>query len=210
MDAISRTLYRVWISKQRLLEWTSSSQLERNKGKSRPVILGYGGGYSLIILFAIGAALQPQPSFMWAGLALSLFWMLAPLAISWLDKPVVQDEVVLDSTAKEQLRLLAKQIWAFYEDFAGPQDHFLPPDNVQIEPSNGIAHRTSPTNIGFLLTAALAAREFGFINTSELVERLDQTVSTVERLSEDLHNLQRHSSSATVPQMFQPWIQVIL
>ena len=58
---------------------------------------------------------------------------------------------------------MAKQIWAFYEDYAGPEDHFLPPDNVQIDPFNGVAHRTSPTNIGFLLTAAVAAREFGFI-----------------------------------------------
>ena len=103
---------------------------------------------------------------------------------------------------EEQLRGLAKQIWAFYEDYAGPEDHFLPPDNVQIEPFNGVAHRTSPTNIGFLLTAAVAAREFGFISTPELVERLDRTVSTIERMTKwngHLYNWYDTISLETLP-----------
>ena len=32
--------------------------------------------------------------------------------------------------------------------FVGPEDHALPPDNVQLVPGPTVAHRTSPTNIG--------------------------------------------------------------
>ncbi|BBH22331.1 glycosyl transferase [Paenibacillus baekrokdamisoli] len=202
LDAIGRTLYRLWISKRQLLEWTSSSQFERNKGSNRPALLGNSGGYALIVLFALVTILQPQLSLMWAGLVLSLFWALAPIAVRWLDKPIMQEEEELEPAEKEQLRGLAEQIWAFYEDFSGAKDNYLPPDNVQIEPSKGIAHRTSPTNIGFLLTAVLAAREFGFINTREFVERLDRTVSTVERMDKwngHLYNWYDTVSLAVLP-----------
>ncbi|NBD23145.1 GH36-type glycosyl hydrolase domain-containing protein [Paenibacillus glycinis] len=183
LDAIVKTLYRMAFSKRRMLEWTSFSQTERTQGQARrSTILGAGGGYSLIVLFAAATVLQPLGGLMWFGLALCLFWALAPLAVRWLDQPAVEVERPLEAADAEQLRGLAKEIWQFYEDYAGREDHFLPPDNVQVEPANGVAHRTSPTNIGFLLTAAVAARELEFITTPVLVERLERTVEVVERM----------------------------
>jgi cyclic beta-1,2-glucan synthetase len=183
LDAIGKTIYRLSISKRRMLEWTSSSHIERsNRGNQHALLLGARGGYGLIILFAVAAAMRQEPGLRWMGFTLSLIWALAPLAVRWLDQPVTCEELLLTPVEEDELRVLAKQIWAFYEDYAGPKDHFLPPDNVQIDPPNGVAHRTSPTNIGFLLTAALAARDFGFIDTPELVERVERTVGTVERL----------------------------
>jgi cyclic beta-1,2-glucan synthetase len=183
LDALSKTLYRLFISKRRLLEWTSSSHIERsNSGDHHTVLLGARSGYIWILLFAVAAAMQQAQGLRWMGFTLCLVWAIAPLAVRWLDQPMARDEQLFAAAEEEQLRVLAKQIWAFYEDFAGPKDHFLPPDNVQIDPPNGVAHRTSPTNIGFLLTSTLAARDFGFIDTPELVERLGYTISTVERL----------------------------
>ena len=40
----------------------------------------------------------------------------------------------------------------------------LPPDNFQEQPPVGVAHRTSPTNIGLALLANLAAHDFGYID----------------------------------------------
>ncbi|MBM7566291.1 GH36-type glycosyl hydrolase domain-containing protein [Paenibacillus sacheonensis] len=183
LNAIVKTVYRVAFSKRRMLEWTSFSQTERSQSMARrSTILGAGGGYALIVLFAAAAVLQPIAGLLWFGLALCLFWALAPLAVRWLDQPVFEADRPLEAADAEQLRGLAKEIWQFYEDFAGKEDHFLPPDNVQIEPSNGVAHRTSPTNIGFLLTAAVAARELDFITTPVLVERLERTVGVIERM----------------------------
>ncbi|MFL6556154.1 MAG: glucoamylase family protein, partial [Bacillus sp. (in: firmicutes)] len=71
---------------------------------------------------------------------------------------------------------------SFYEDFVTEKENWLPPDNVQIEPSNGVAHRTSPTNIGMYLTCALAARDFSFIDTPGLILRLERTLETLERM----------------------------
>lgn len=183
LDAIAKSIYRLFISKRRLLEWTSSSHVERsNRGNHHVTLLGARGGYAFILLFALAAVMQERPALGWTGLALSLIWASAPFAVLWLDKPIPSEEERLTLAEKEKLRTLAKEIWTFYEDFAGPEDHFLPPDNVQTDPPNGVAHRTSPTNIGFLLTSALAAREFGFIDTPELVKHVERTIGTVERL----------------------------
>lgn len=183
LDAIVKTLYRMFISKRRLLEWTSFSHTERSQGKRRGrSLLGMGGGYLLIVVFLAATVSTRQGGLLAFGCALCFVWALAPLAVRWLDRPIAKETRPLAAEDAEQMRALAGQIWRFYEDYAGSEDHYLPPDNVQIDPPNGVAHRTSPTNIGFLLTAALSARELGFITTPALVERLNRTVTTIERM----------------------------
>ncbi|MBF7083236.1 glycosyl transferase family 36 [Desulfallas sp. Bu1-1] len=183
IDAIARALYRLFISKRHLLEWVSAAEVERrNRAGRHPALLGMCGGYALVFLFALAAASSTVPALKWTGLALCAVWAFAPLAIRWLDRPVERPERPLSAAEEEELRKLSGQIWAFFEDFVTAKDNWLPPDNVQIDPPKGIAHRTSPTNIGLYLACALAARDFGFIDTPGLIERLERTLKTVERL----------------------------
>lgn len=183
LDAIARTLYRLFVSKRHLLEWVSAAEVERRKRGGRyPALLGMYGGYALVFLFVLAAAASTVPALQWTGLVLCAIWAVAPLVVRWLDRPVQQPERPLTAAEEAELRKLSEQIWAFFEDYVTETDHWLPPDNVQIDPPNGIAHRTSPTNIGLYLACALAARDFGFIDTPGLIERLERTISTVERL----------------------------
>jgi len=62
------------------------------------------------------------------------------------------------------------------------QDHWLPPDNVQQNPSLVVAPRTSPTNIGFALLADLAAHDFGYCSASRLLDRTQKTLGTLSRM----------------------------
>ena len=77
---------------------------------------------------------------------------------------------------------MAHKTWRYFETFIGPEDHALPPDNVQLVPELTVAHRTSPTNIGMALLATLAAHDFGFIDTDDLADRIEATLTTVESL----------------------------
>jgi cyclic beta-1,2-glucan synthetase len=89
------------------------------------------------------------------------------------------------------LRLTARRTWRFFETFVGPEDHALPPDNFQDDPTPVVAHRTSPTNIGIYLLATVTARDFGWIGTFEMVERLEATLATIgslERFRGHLYN----------------------
>ena len=64
----------------------------------------------------------------------------------------------------------------------GEEDHFLPPDNYQEIPQGKVAHRTSPTNMGLLLLSTLAARDFGYLSVRRLLDRLEKTFATLEKL----------------------------
>ncbi|WML44711.1 GH36-type glycosyl hydrolase domain-containing protein [Neobacillus sp. PS3-40] len=183
LDGISRTLYRLLFSKRRLLEWVTAAEVDRKSNRNdAPLLYGMYRGYSLIILFLITSFLSGNLSLQITGFFLSALWASAPFIIQWLDQPSYIERTSFSNEETKELWNLSKQIWSFYEDYVTEQDNWLPPDNVQMQPPNGIAHRTSPTNIGLYLTCALAAKDFEFINTNGLIERLDRTLSTIERM----------------------------
>ena len=64
---------------------------------------------------------------------------------------------------RDYLEGVARDTWRLFERCVVPDDHHLPPDNLQIAPHDMVAHRTSPTNIGLYLLATACAREFGWI-----------------------------------------------
>ncbi|OAT79879.1 glycosyl transferase family 36 [Desulfotomaculum copahuensis] len=183
LDAIARTLYRLLVSKRHLLEWVSAAEVERrSRGGRHTALHGIYGGFTLVLAFAAAAMAVSVPGLRLTALALCVVWAAAPLVVRWLDRPLHPPGRPLPAADQEELRRLAERIWAFFEDHVTETDHWLPPDNVQIDPPNGVAHRTSPTNIGLYLAGALAARDLGFIGTPGLVDRLERTVGTLERL----------------------------
>jgi len=210
LDAITRTLYRLLVSKRHLLEWVSAAEVERRNRSGRyPVLLHMYGGYGLIFLFALFMFTLAQPSMEKVGLALCLLWAGAPLAIRWLNQPVESVEGHLATEEEKELNMLAGRIWAFFEDYVTEADNWLPPDNIQIEPPNGIAHRTSPTNIGLFLACILAARDFGFIDTPGLIERLERTISTVESLEKWRGHLYNWYDTVTLEPLPLPYVSTV-
>ena len=63
------------------------------------------------------------------------------------------------------------------------------PDNLQLKPYKGYAKRTSPTNIGLMLACFLSARDLGFITTEEMCRRINQSLSSIEKLDKYKGNL---------------------
>src|SRR6185295_6509289 len=70
--------------------------------------------------------------------------------------------------------------WAFFDAHVGAADNHLPPDNMQEHPVARVAHRTSPTNIGFALLSALTAHEFGYLTKRRLLARIEATLTTMQ------------------------------
>jgi hypothetical protein len=110
-------------------------------------------------------------------------WLASPLVAWWLSRPVVPRRLALGAEDAEQLRLIARRTWHYFERFVTATDHWLPPDNVQEAPEPRIAHRTSPTNIGMGLGLdAGPAHDLGYLDTGELADRTESTLATVEAL----------------------------
>ncbi|MCY0901364.1 MAG: glycosyl transferase family 36 [Firmicutes bacterium] len=184
LDAIVRTLWRLGVSRKHLLEWAHSARVDRQfSGRRRPRLVFARLGYALLALTALAILTARTTGDPTAGLLFCVFWAFAPAYARLLDRPVLASEPRLSDRDRTYTRDIAKQIWAFYETYATAADHYLPPDNVQVEGDIGPAPRTSPTNIGLLLAATVAARDFDFIDASGMIDRLDRTVGTVERLA---------------------------
>jgi hypothetical protein len=73
-------------------------------------------------------------------------------------------------------------MWDYFDNLVNPENNFLPPDNFQEDPYNGVAYRTSPTNIGLSMLCMLSAFDFSFIDKDTLFDRLDKTLSTIEKM----------------------------
>ncbi|QRY77746.1 glycosyl transferase [Pseudomonas sp. PDNC002] len=183
VDAILRTLWRMYVSRRNLLEWTTAAQSAR---KPRPGWLGsyrqMTGGTALAAVAAVaGLALQPAN---WPLiLPLTLLWLSAPLLAFYSSKPTQPPRrLALHADDSDALRLCARRTWRFFETFVTPADNLLPPDNFQEQPKAVLAHRTSPTNIGLYLLSAVAARDFGWAGGLETLERLEGTLAVLEKL----------------------------
>jgi len=116
-----------------------------------------------------------------------------------ISQPLARREAKLTADQVFFLRKITRKTWGYFETFVGPEDHWLPPDNYQEYRSVGIAHRTSPTNMGLALLANLSAYDFGYIPIGVLIERTKNTLSTMAVLEKyhghfynwyDTHSLQ--------------------
>lgn len=116
----------------------------------------------------------------WGGL-LGLIWLVSPLVIAWLDRTIAEKPVIRE---KERGYLLyeAAQIWRYFEEYLTPENHYLPPDNVQQFPIQETAERTSPTNIGMALLSCLAAWELELTEETDALQLLQGMMDTMERL----------------------------
>src|SRR4029077_960069 len=109
-------------------------------------------------------------------------WVAAPFIAYALSRPAPTRRAELGDADREFLKEVARKTWGYFSTFATAEHHFLPPDNVQMNPEIIVANRTSPTNIGIALLATLAAYDFEFIPVDELIERTDATLTTIDRL----------------------------
>ena len=205
--AILVTLVRLAITRRRLLEWETAAAssargaaLERGTGP-RSFLLAMAAspaialaGLLLVLAWRPGASLAAAP--------LLALWAVAPLIAYRLSQPMAGRDVALGPEDRHFLLGVARTTWKYFEAFMGPDDHFLPADNVQEGPNATIAHRTSPTNIGMALLSTLAAHDLGFIPTGELIERIDSTLTTMEgleRIEGHLYNWYDTASLAPLP-----------
>ena len=184
LDAIGRTLWRLFVSGKHLLQWTAAGEVEAAlaRGGSRGRVWRSLAPAPLIAL-SLGAAIAlARPDALPAAALVLLLWFLSPEIALQIgrDREVATES--LDADQEQFLRRLARRTWLFFETFVGPDDHWLPPDNLQEHPHRTLAHRTSPTNIGMALLSTVAAVDFGYLGLAELAVRLRNSLDTLDRL----------------------------
>ncbi len=182
LDAILRTVFRLFISRKKLLEWVTFAQTAYGRhGTRKELALQLGGSVSFAIAAMSSVVMGVRADLLIAWPFL-LLWAASPLMARWASiAPRVEPHLDIPRDDTLALRLAARQTWSFFEKFVNAEENHLPPDNFQETPKGEVAHRTSPTNIGLYLNVVLAARDFGWIGDLEAVDRLEATLVSLQK-----------------------------
>ena len=184
LDAILRTLWRMAITRKRLLEWAPSGN---ERGGASIIASVKAMWIAPVIATAAYIFLANQRSTVLLPAVLLLgLWFLAPVMAWWMGLPILVHRARLNPEQVVFLRKLARKTWGFFETFVTAEDHWLPPDNYQEQPLAVVAHRTSPTNMGLALLANLAAYDFGYIGAGELIERTSRALASMQTMERHL------------------------
>ena len=209
-DAIIRTIYRLFVSRQHLLEWRTASQAHKSGDND----LGsyYSMMYGAVVIGFVGLAIPVLADSTGAFVAFffALFWIGSP-AFAWLISRSAETEDRLRISASDihTLRTLARRTWHYFETFVTPEQHHLPPDNFQESPAPLVAPRTSPTNIGVYLLSTVSARDFGWISLSEAITRIDATMTTMESMPRSRGHLYNWYDTTTLKPLYPLYISAV-
>jgi cyclic beta-1,2-glucan synthetase len=184
LDAILSTFVRIMITRRNLLQWVPAARTNRLLGKSRLSgaeyqQLGVASFFSAGTGVLVGLV---NPSGFLTGLPVLLTWLVSPVIANRISRPLIDQVQPLSESQTRRLQSLARRTWLFFEQFIGPEDNWLPPDHFQESPLGQIAHRTSPTNIGLMLTSTLAAYDLGYIDLLNFSARFDATLDSLNKL----------------------------
>lgn len=186
LNAIFKTIYRKYISKKNLLEWTTSEEAEKISESNLfsyyssmwfSVFLGI---IIIVFSFLIGNRLNIILSII-AG----IMWIIAPIICFKISKEEKEENSInkLDEDEKKYVLSIAKDTWMFFKDTLNEKNNYLPPDNYQENRKEKLVDRTSSTNIGLAILSVISSYDLGFENLQDTINLLDKIITTIEKLS---------------------------
>ena len=135
VDAVVRTLFRLFIRRSHLLEWvTAAPSDDDSRFDQRGLPMQVTASLACAALVALAFAALGQRSWPIAVPFVAL-WVLSPLAGRWASRPPPEAGHLSVTPADAlALRLVARRTWSFFDRFVTAADHMLPPDNFQEGP----------------------------------------------------------------------------
>ena len=127
-------------------------------------------GLALLVWLIRPAALPVAAPFL-------AMWFTARFLSAWLNRAPRTGRRQLEQTDVEFLREAALRTWRYFQEWSSAETNWLIPDNVREDGKS--VPRLSPTNLGFLLDARIAAVHFGYLTIPEFAA---QTVNTLRSM----------------------------
>ena len=182
LKAIFVTIYRMYFSKKHLLEWVTAADAEKMLGKdlksyAREMIISPIIGLLLIL----STLLYNELSLIKVTLLFVLWWS-APIISYLISKVKSHEKIKIKESERAELLDISQKTWKFFDEYMIVENNFLPPDNYQEGRKKKITTHTSSTNIGLGLLAIISAHDLNFINTKEMIDKLECSIKTIEKL----------------------------
>ena len=205
VNAVVKSIYRLKISKQNLLEWTTSEEAEKQaitdlfpyfKSMKANVILGVIG---IILGIYFGKTVT---------LFLGVLWFIAPYVAWYISKNNVNMQSINEKD-KKYLVDIGNKTWKYFEENIDEYNNFLPPDNYQEDRKEKIANRTSPTNMGLGLLAVVSAYDLGYIGEEKCINLIEKMLFTIEKLPKWCGHLYNWYNTVTLEPLMPRYISTV-
>ena len=192
LKAIIKTIYRMTVTKEHLLEWTTAEEAEKNnkndlisvyKKMVTNVVFGTLG-FVISIINLCATTSEEYKTFYLYTLILTFIWILAPFFMWHISKPIKEQKAKekLNKEELEYIKNIAKKTWTYFSDLMNKENNYIPPDNFQESRREKVVHRTSSTNIGLGFMTIVCAYDMGFITLEKTVSMLENSLETVMKL----------------------------
>ncbi len=211
--SIVKTIYRMKITKQHLLEWTTAEEAEKKDKKDLKsmyknmlpnVILGVLG-IVLIEFFKIDILSQVLI------LIISLGWIFTPFIMWYISRDKEEKRQVdrLNKEEKEYVKNIAQSTWGYFAEYMNKENNFLPPDNFQESRKEKIVSRTSSTNIGLGILTIISAYDLKFISLEKAITSIENTMGTIENLDKWNGHLYNWYNTKTLKPLIPRYISTV-
>ena len=175
------TIYRVFRSKEHMLEWTTAEEAEK---LSKVDIKNYFkemwvNPLAGIILFVISLKNINIITFI-----ISALWIIGPAICYFISRDEKQEEKIkqLNKEEVQEVLSIGRKTWKYFEDYLNQENHFLISDNYQESRNKKIVDRTSSTNIGLSILSVISAYDLKFIELDKALFLLQNIIETIKKL----------------------------
>ncbi|WP_052447256.1 GH36-type glycosyl hydrolase domain-containing protein [Clostridium polynesiense] len=209
IDAVIRSLYRVFISRRKLLQWQTAEEAETSVKNSLISYIKTMWGASIIALIVLMLSMRYGRSTAWFIMPVCILWFLSPLSAYLISIELKEKKEEISSEDEKFLREISRKTYAYYEDFITEEENYLAPDNYQEEPYKGTAHRTSPTNIGMGLISSIAAYDLGYIGIGSVIEKTGRIIESIKSLDKFHGHLYNWYDTKTMKPLWPKYISTV-
>jgi len=201
IDAILRALVRVVLTRTKLLEWETAAEAEAASRRKATVdvYLAWTPAISAAMLLAVW---RFRPDALPFAAPILLLWALSRPISNWLNRRPSEGKSRLDKAEMQLMRESADRIWRFFHDWSSASTNWLIPDSVREDGSVDL--RLSPTNLGMLLNARIAAMHMGAMPLAEFVFQTRRTLDQIVRLPKHWGHLYNWYDIGTLEPL-EPW-----
>ena len=212
LKSIVTSLYRMYISKKNLLEWTTSEEAEK---LAKDDIFSY---YKIMYFNVIAGLIEIVSGLYFSSIIkilIGTLFITIPYVMCIISKSSNADDTSdiinkvnntgikkdligklkqkkdLDNKQKEYILEVAKNTFMFFKDNLTKENNYLIPDNYQEDRKQKYIDRTSSTNIGLSILAVISGIDLKFITKEEgigLIKNIIETIDSLEKWNGHLYN----------------------
>ena len=207
LDAIGRTLVRMVVTRKRLLQWETAADAESANSKNTLVetCLIWTPWLCLVIELLVVLA---RPASIFVALPFLGLWGCSKTVCDWLNKPYWKSDNRFNEKDRVMLRSVSLRTWRFFREFSNADENWLIPDVVH-ENNTLVAHRISPTNLGFVLNSRLAAYDLGWCTLREFVGDIEKTCDTMARMPKRNGNFYNWYDTHTLEALYPFFVSTV-